>query len=90
MNRRELLSGLAAAALAGGCTSQAPSWAQTSPARYGSPVPLPSPTVTGMIAAAAAGAATATEPPAAGDCLETSPFPKLLSGSISGAASSLS
>jgi len=49
MNRRELLSGLAAAALAGGCTSQAPSRPQTSPARYGSPVPLPSPTVTGTI-----------------------------------------
>ena len=41
MNRRELLTGLTAAALASGCTSQAPSRAQTSPARYGSPVPLP-------------------------------------------------
>jgi nitroreductase len=49
MKRRELLSGLAAAALVSGCASQAPSRARTSPARYGSPVPLPSPTVTGTI-----------------------------------------
>jgi SagB-type dehydrogenase family enzyme len=49
MKRRELLSGLAATALASGCTSQAPSRVQTSQARYGSPVPLPSPTVTGTI-----------------------------------------
>src|SRR5262245_23449931 len=49
MKRRELLSGLAAAALASGCTSQAPSRAQTSPARFGSPVPLPSPDATGTV-----------------------------------------
>jgi hypothetical protein len=49
MHRRELLSGLATAALAGGCTSQAPSRTQTSPARYGRPVPLPSPAATGTI-----------------------------------------
>ncbi|HEY7260858.1 MAG TPA: SagB/ThcOx family dehydrogenase [Trebonia sp.] len=49
MNRRELLSGLAAAALVGGCTSQAPSRVRTSPAHYGSPVPLPSPNTTGTI-----------------------------------------
>ena len=49
MKRRELLSGLAAAALASGCVSQAPSRVQTSPPRYGSPVPLPSPTSTGTI-----------------------------------------
>ena len=49
MKRRELLPGLAAAALASGCVSQAPSRVQTSPARYGSPVPLPSPTGTGTI-----------------------------------------
>ena len=58
MKRRELLTGLAAAALASGCTSQAssraqtsqaPSLAQTSEARYSSPVPLPPPDVTGTI-----------------------------------------
>jgi SagB-type dehydrogenase family enzyme len=49
MKRRQLLTGLAAAALASSCTSQAPSRAQTSPARYGPPVPLPSPDVTGAI-----------------------------------------
>jgi SagB-type dehydrogenase family enzyme len=58
MKRRELLAGLAAAALASGCvrqapsraqTSQAPSRAQRSQARYGSPVPLPSPAATGPV-----------------------------------------
>ena len=58
MKRRELLAGLAAAAAASGCTSQAssraqasqaPGTAQPSPARYGSPVPLPPPEVTGTI-----------------------------------------
>jgi SagB-type dehydrogenase family enzyme len=58
MIRRELLSGLAAAALASGCTSQtasrvqtsqAPSSVQPSEARYGSPMPLPSPDSTGTI-----------------------------------------
>ena len=49
MKRRELLSGLAAVALTSGCVSQAPSRVQTSPPRYGSPVPLPSPTSTGTI-----------------------------------------
>ena len=49
MKRRELLTGLAATALASGCTSQAPSKAQTSQARYGSPVPLPSPVTTDTI-----------------------------------------
>jgi SagB-type dehydrogenase family enzyme len=49
MKRRELLTGLAIAALAGGCTSQAPRRVQTSQARFGSPVPLPSPTTTGTI-----------------------------------------
>ena len=39
--------------------------------------------------ASAGGAATATEPPAAGDCPEVSPFPEPLSGSLSGAASSV-
>jgi SagB-type dehydrogenase family enzyme len=48
MKRRELLTGLAAAGLAG-CTSQAPSRVQTSQARYGSPVPLPSPSTTDTI-----------------------------------------
>ena len=49
MKRRELLSGLAASALATGCVSQATSRAATSPARYGSPVPLPSPDAAGTI-----------------------------------------
>ena len=49
MKRRELLSGLAAAALASGCTSQAPRTVQPSQARYGSPVPLPSPATTDTI-----------------------------------------
>jgi hypothetical protein len=35
MKRRELLTGLAAAALASGCTSQESSRARTSQARYG-------------------------------------------------------
>lgn len=49
MKRRELLSGLAAAAVASGCVSEAPSRVHTSQPRYGSPVPLPSPDVTGTI-----------------------------------------
>jgi SagB-type dehydrogenase family enzyme len=49
MNRRELLSGLAAAALATGCTSQATRRTQPTPARYGSPVPLPPVDTTGTI-----------------------------------------
>ena len=49
MKRRELLTGLAAAALASGCTSQAPSRVHTSQAHYGNPVPLPAPEATGTI-----------------------------------------
>lgn len=49
MKRRDLLTGLAAAALASGCASQAPGWVQASQARYGSPVALPPPTVTGTM-----------------------------------------
>lgn len=49
MKRREPLSGLPAAALTSGCVSQAPSRVQTSQARYGSPVPLPSPATTDTI-----------------------------------------
>jgi SagB-type dehydrogenase family enzyme len=52
MKRRELLSGLAAVALAGGCASQEPSRLQrlkTPQARYGSPVPLPPPATVGAI-----------------------------------------
>jgi Nitroreductase family len=49
MERRELLTGLAAAALVSGCTSQVSNRAQTSPARYGSPVLLPPPDATGTI-----------------------------------------
>src|SRR5262245_11990956 len=49
MKRRQLLTGLAATALASGCTSQAPRRAQPHPPRYASPVPLPPPTTTGTI-----------------------------------------
>lgn len=52
MKRRELLSGLAAAALVSGCASQEPSGLErlkTPQARYGSPVPLPSPDTTGTV-----------------------------------------
>jgi SagB-type dehydrogenase family enzyme len=49
VKRRELLTGLAAAMLAGGCASQAPGWVRASRARYGSPVALPPPTATGTI-----------------------------------------
>jgi nitroreductase family protein len=49
VKRREVLSGLAAAALTSGCVSQAPSRVQPSQARYGSPVPLPPPAATGTI-----------------------------------------
>jgi SagB-type dehydrogenase family enzyme len=52
MKRRELLSGLAAAALTSGCVSQEPSRLQrvkTVQAHYGSPVPLPSPGTAGAI-----------------------------------------
>lgn len=52
MKRRELLSGLAAAALVSGCASQEPSGLlrlKTPEARYGSPVPLPSPAAYGAI-----------------------------------------
>ena len=49
MKRRELLTGLAAAALAGGCASQAPGWVRASRARYGRPVALPPPAATGTI-----------------------------------------
>jgi hypothetical protein len=49
VRRRELLTGLAAAVLAGGCASQAPGWVRASQARYGSPVALPPPAATGTI-----------------------------------------
>jgi len=49
MKRRELLSGLAAAALTTGCAGQAASRASAIPARYGGPVPLPAPVTTGTI-----------------------------------------
>ncbi len=48
MKRRELLTGLAAA-LAGGCASQAPGWVRASQARYSRPVVLPPPAATGTI-----------------------------------------
>ncbi len=49
MKRRELLTGLAAAVLAGGCASQAPGWMRSSPARYGRQVALPPPATTSTI-----------------------------------------
>ena len=49
MKRRELLTGPAAATLASGCTSQAPSRVHTSQVRLGNPVPLPSPATTDTI-----------------------------------------
>jgi Nitroreductase family len=49
MKRRELRTGLAATALARGCTSQTSSRVQTSQPRYSSPVPLPSPATTDTI-----------------------------------------
>ena len=49
MKRRDLLTGLAAAGLAGGCASQAPGWVRASQARYGRPVALPPPAATGTI-----------------------------------------
>jgi SagB-type dehydrogenase family enzyme len=49
MRRRDLLAGLAAVALAGGCARQAPAWVRGSRARYGSPVALPQPAATGTI-----------------------------------------
>jgi SagB-type dehydrogenase family enzyme len=49
VKRRELLTGLAAAVLAGGCARQAPAWVRTSQARYSRPVALPPPTTTSTI-----------------------------------------
>ena len=49
MKRRELLTGLAAAMLAGGCTSQAPGWVRQSQARYSKQVALPQPSVAGAL-----------------------------------------
>ncbi len=49
MKRRELLAGLAAAVLAGGCARQAPAWVRASPARYSRPVALPPPATTSTI-----------------------------------------
>lgn len=49
MKRRDMLTGLAAAALAGGCASQAPGWVQTSQARYSRPIALPPPAATSSI-----------------------------------------
>ena len=49
MKRRELLTGLAAAAVAGGCASQAPSWVRADQARYHRPVALPPPALASTI-----------------------------------------
>lgn len=53
MKRRELLTGLAAA-LAGGCASQAPAWVRHSQARYGEPAALPRPALGGAVSLEAA------------------------------------
>ncbi len=50
MRRRELLTGLAAGLLAGGCASQAPAWVRTSRARYSRTIRLPPPATTSTIA----------------------------------------
>ncbi len=49
MKRRELLAGLAAAVLAGGCASQEPPRVRSSQAPYGREVALPQPTTTSAI-----------------------------------------
>lgn len=49
MKRRELFTGLAAAALAGGCARQAPGWERAGRARYGAPLALPQPATAGSI-----------------------------------------
>lgn len=49
MKRRELLTGLAAAMLTGGCASQAPGWVRHSQARYGRQIALPGPSVAGPV-----------------------------------------
>ncbi len=49
MKRRELLSGLAAAALTGGCASQAPGWVRHSQARYTKRFALPQPSLAGAV-----------------------------------------
>ncbi len=49
MKRRELLTGLAAALVAGGCASQAPGWVRSSQARYSRQVALPPPATAGTI-----------------------------------------
>jgi SagB-type dehydrogenase family enzyme len=46
VKRRELLTGLAAAVLVGGCARQAPAWVRASSARYSRQVALPPPTTT--------------------------------------------
>ena len=50
MERRELLTGLAAAGLAAGCASQAPAWVRHSKARYTRRIALPPPSTSGSIA----------------------------------------
>jgi SagB-type dehydrogenase family enzyme len=49
VKRRELLTGLAAAVLAGGCARQAPAWVRASQARYSGQVALPPPVTTSTI-----------------------------------------
>ena len=49
MERRELLAGLAAAVLAGGCARQAPAWVRARSARYSRQVALPPPATTSTI-----------------------------------------
>lgn len=50
MERRELLTGLAAAGLAAGCASQAPAWVRRAKARYTRQITLPPPSMSGSIA----------------------------------------
>lgn len=49
MKRRELLAGLGAALLAGGCAKQAPAWVRQSRARYTRQVALPQPATAGSV-----------------------------------------
>ncbi len=49
MKRRELMTGLAAAMLTGGCTSQAPGWVRRSQARYSKQIALPEPSAAGPV-----------------------------------------
>lgn len=49
MKRRELITGLAAALLAGGCAKQAPAWVRGGQARYTRQIALPRPATAGPV-----------------------------------------